>query len=200
MTTTKRSNKGRKFPPEPLSADEVKALMNVCSRRAPTGIRDRALICILWRGQLRVSEALALKPADFDASKGTVRILRGKGGKDRVAIIDQQAVDVLAAWLERRKKLGFSGHRPIFCTLKGGPVNSVQVRMMLKRRAAKAGIEKRVHPHGLRHTGASEMADEGISLKDIQHQLGHSNIATTDRYLHRLNPVARAERLRSRTW
>src|SRR5271167_3624703 len=99
-------NKGAKFPPEPLTHDEVIALMNVCSRRAPTGKRDRALICILWRGQLRLSEALALKVADFDPDAGTLRVLRGKGKKARVVVIDQQAADVLTAWLECRKKLG----------------------------------------------------------------------------------------------
>lgn len=199
MNATKH-NKGAKFPAEPLTQEEVKALMGVCSRRAPTGIRDRALICVLWRGQLRVSEALALKVADFDPAACTLRVLKGKGKKARVAVIDQQAADVLTAWLECRKKLGLNGHKPIFCTLQGKPVNSAQVREMLPRRARKAGIEKRVHAHGLRHTGASELAQEGVTLLDIQQQLGHSSAATTDKYLHQLNPVARAERLRSRTW
>ena len=107
---------------------------------------------------------------------------------------------MLTAWLECRKRIGLNGHRPVFCTLKGQPVSTAQVREMLPRRARRAGIEKRVHAHGLRHTGASEMVEEGIALLDIQHQLGHSSAATTDRYLHALNPVARAERLRSRTW
>ncbi len=193
-------NKGKTFPPEPLTRDEVLALMKVCSKRAPTGVRDRALICLLWRGQLRISEALALKVSDFDPEACTIRVLKGKGKKDRVAVIDPQAADVLTAWLETRKKLGLSGHKPIFCTLQGAPMSSAQVREMLPRRARKAGIEKRVHAHGLRHTGASELAQEGVALLDIQQQLGHTSAATTDRYLHQLNPVARAERLRSRTW
>ena len=71
-------NKGKKLPPEPLTQDEVLALMDACSRRAPTGRRDRALICVLWRAQLRISEALALKPADLD-ERGAIRILHGKG-------------------------------------------------------------------------------------------------------------------------
>lgn len=196
----KSHNRGAKFPPEPLTKEEVHKLMSVCSRRAPTGIRDRALIVLLWRGQLRISEALALKVADFDPAACTLRVLRGKGKKSRVVVIDQQAADVLTAWLETRKKLGLNGHRPIFCTLKGKPVSTAQVREMLPRRARKAGIEKRVHPHGLRHTGASELAAEGVTLVDIQQQLGHSSAATTNTYLHQLNPVARAERLRARTW
>ena len=112
---------------------------------ALTGLRDRALITTLWRGQLRISEALALKVSDFDAVKGTLRVLRGKGDKARVAIIDGQACDVLTAWIERRRKLGLTGHRPLFCTLQGKAIKTAHVRAMLPRRARKAGIEKRVH-------------------------------------------------------
>lgn len=196
-----KHNKGRKLPAEPLTRDEVVALMNACSKRAPSGKRDRALICILWRGQLRISETLDLKPSDFDPSKCTIRILRGKGKKSRVVVIDEQAAAELQAWLAERSKLdGINGHKPIFCTLKGGKINPAQIREKLPKLAAKAGITKRVHPHGLRHTGASELVEEGISLTDIQGQLGHSSAATTDRYLHSLNPAARAERLRQRIW
>ena len=154
------------------------------------------MICLLWRGQLRISEAAALKAADFDPVACTLRVLHGKGNKARVAVIDAQAAAVLSEWLEVRKGLGLNGHRPIFCTLKGGPMSTAAVREMLPRRARKAGITKRVHAHGLRHTGASELAQEGVALVDIQQQLGHSSAATTDRYLHQLNPVARAQRLR----
>ncbi len=192
-------NKGQTLPPEPLTQDEVLALMDACSRRAPTGRRDRALICVLWRAQLRISEALALKPSDFD-DHGTLRVLRGKGQKHRIAVLDGQACAELTTWLRARDKLGVNGHAPIFCTLRGGKINPAQMREKLPRLAKKAGITKRVHPHGLRHTGASEMVEEGISLTDIQGQLGHSSAATTDRYLHSLNPAARAERLRQRIW
>lgn len=193
-------NKGKKFPAEPLTKDEVLALMKACSRRALTGKRERALICLLWRGQLRVSEALGLKPADFDPGKCTLRILNGKGRKARVVVIDEQAAAVLGEWLAVRATLGVSGHKPIFCTLRGGRINSAQLREKLPRLAKKAEITKRVHCHSFRHTGASELAQEGVGLIDIQHQLGHSAASTTDKYLHSLNPVARTERLRGRTW
>jgi len=193
-------NRGRKFPAEPLTKQEVLALMNACSRRALTGKRDRALICLLWRGQLRISEALALKPADFDPEKCTLRVLRGKGRKSRVVVIDDQAAAVLGEWLAVRATLKVSGHRPVFCTLKGGLIDPAQLREKLPRLAKKAGITKRVHCHSFRHSGASELAQEGVALIDIQHQLGHSAASTTDKYLHSLNPVARAERLRVRTW
>jgi site-specific recombinase XerD len=199
MNTTSH-NRGRKFPAEPLTADEVRALMGACSKKAPTGIRDRALICLLWRGQLRLNEALALKVGDFDPAACSVRVLHGKGDAARVVAIDPQAADVLTAWLQCRKALGLNGHRPIFCTLRGKPLKDAQVREMLPRRARRAGIEKRVHAHGLRHTGASELAQEGVPLLEIRDQLGHRWAATTERYLHVLNPQLRLERLRSRTW
>lgn len=194
------NNKGKKFPPEPLSTDEVLRLMNQCSRRAPTGVRDRALIAMMWRGQLRVSEALALKPSDVDMKELTVRVLHGKGDKWRLVVIDQQTVDVLQTWLAVRASLGWNGRQPLFCTLRGGPMNPACVREMLPQRAAKAGIEKRCNPHNLRHSGASGLVDEGVPLLEIQEQLGHASPATVSRYLHQLNPKARIDRLRSRRW
>ena len=192
-------NKGKKLPPEPLTQDEVLALMDACSRRAPTGRRDRALICVLWRAQLRISEALALKPADLD-KRGTIRVLHGKGNKHRIAVLDSQAYAELLVWLRHRDKLGLNGHHPVFCTLQGGRMNPAQMREKLPRLARKAGVTKRVHAHGLRHTGASELASEGVDLITIQDQLGHSSAAMTSRYVHALNPRARIEMLRKRTW
>ncbi len=193
-------NKGKRFPPEPLSKDEVLSLMGACSRRCPTGLRDRALIAVLWRGSLRISEALALKPADLDRDACTLRVLHGKGDKARLCVIDQGTVEVLTAWLDARRALGVNGNVVIFCTLKGKPISSAQIREMLPRRAKKAGIEKRCHAHGLRHTGASELAEENTPILEIAAQLGHSNVATTARYIHALNPVARIARLSSREW
>ena len=167
-------NRGRRFPPEPLNKAEVLALMNACSRRALSGKRDRALICLLWRGQLRISEALSLKPADFDAEKCTLRVLYGKGGTSRVVVIDEQAAAVLGEWLAVRAQLSVNGHRPIFCTLKGGRINPAQLREKLPKLARKARLTKRVHCHSFRHSGASELAQEGVALIDIQHQLGHA--------------------------
>ena len=209
---SERSNKGKKFPAEPLTADEVAALMRVCSRRAPTGIRDRALIALMWRTCLRISEALALKVSDLNLAAGQLTVLHGKGDKRRVVAIDQDAAAHLTVWLQKRKEIRLSGHRPIFCTLKGAQLSTAQVRGMLRRRKAKVNknhkkqpdkwvaIAKRVHCHGLRHTGASDMVAEGFALLDIQAQLGHTSAATTAKYLHHLNPVERIARLSARSW
>jgi site-specific recombinase XerD len=194
------ANKNRKLPPEPLSADEVRGLIRACSRRAPTGIRNRALIVVLYRAGLRVSEALALLPKDLDAAASTIRVLHGKNDKARVVGLDAGAWALLQLWLDHRAALGINGRQPVFCTLKGKPMKSNYVRMLLPRLARRAGIEKRVHAHGLRHTHAFELASEGTPIHVIQCQLGHSSAATTDRYIRHLNPTAVIEQMKARSW
>ena len=193
-------NRGRKLPPEPLSKSEVLTLMATCSQHSPIGLRDRALIAVLWRGQLRISEALALKPADFDADFCALWVLHGKGDRTRVAVVDRGTVDVLQSWMDARRELGVSERQPIFCTLKGGEIDPGQIREMLPRRARKAGITKRCNPHNFRHSGASELASAGVPILMIKEQLGHANIGTTDRYIHALNPKARIDLLKAREW
>src|SRR5262245_8788758 len=194
------ANKGAKLHPEPLTQDEVGRLLKACSKRAPTGIRNRALIVLLYRGQLRIKEALSLLPKDIDAKAGTVRVLNGKGSKSRLVGLDEEAFAILDRWADRRKQLGLTGRHPFICTLKGEPVKSPYVRAMLPRIAKRAKIEKRVHAHGLRHTGAFELANEGFPLHVIQQQLGHSSLATTDRYIRHLNPQQVVETMRGRSW
>lgn len=143
------------YPPQPLTPDEVSALLAQCSLRAPTGVRNRALIILLYRSGLRISEALALKPADVSLKAHTARVLHGKGDKATVRGFHASADDALARWLDKRQTLGLRG--PLFCTLDGGTLSDRYVRDMLKRLAAHAGVEKRVHPHGLRHPYASEL-------------------------------------------
>jgi site-specific recombinase XerD len=194
------ANKGRKLPPEPLSPDEVKALIRACSKRAATGIRNRAMIVVLYRAGLRISEALALLPKDLDAQASTIRVLHGKGDHDRVVGLDAGAWAVVELWLHKRAAAGITGRSPVFCTLKGKRVKPAYVRTLLPRLARKAGIDKRVHAHGLRHTHAYELATEGTPIHVIQAQLGHASVATTDRYIRHLNPAAVVEAMKARAW
>jgi integrase len=186
----------KKYPAEPLNVDEVRRLLAACGPKSSTGLRNRALIVTLWRAGLRIAEALALQPRDLD--NGVLRVRRGKGSKSRVVALDPEAMAVLQAWLERKSRLGIGG--PIFSTLKGEPVLASYVRNLLPRLAKKAGIAKRVHAHGLRHTFASELADEKTDIRVIQRALGHSSLATTQRYVDHLRPQAVIDALRSRTW
>lgn len=190
----------RKLPAELLTPDEVRALIRAASATAPTGVRNRALLTVLYRGGLRVGEALALYPKDVDAERGTIRVLHGKGDRDRLAVIDDGALAVVARWIDLRRSLGISSRRRLFCTLAGGPLQPSYVRQLLPRLAARAGIDKRVHPHGLRHAHAVELVEDGVPVHHIRDQLGHSSLAVTDRYLRRIAPGARLEALRGRRW
>jgi len=178
----------------------VKALLRACSKRAATGVRNRALIVVMYRAGLRVGEALALLPKDLDPANGTLRILHGKGDRHRVVGLDAGAWAILQNWLDRRAAAGINGRARVFCTLAGKPIKSAYVRALLPRLARKAGIDKRCHAHGLRHTHAYELAGEGTPLPIIQAQLGHQNAATTDRYLRHLHPAAVVKAMQSRAW
>lgn len=200
----KPANFGQKYPAEVLSRQEVCDLMAACSRRGPTGLRNRALIVVMWRAGLRVAEALALYPKDVDLEAGTIAILHGKGDRRRVVGLDPQAGAVVDAWLKRRRELGIGRTAPLFCVIsvgsRGRPLRSAYVREALKLLARKAGIDKRVHPHGLRHTHAAELALEGVPLHVIRRQLGHANLATTERYIDHLRPADVISAIQERAW
>jgi site-specific recombinase XerD len=198
---TEPQNKGIKLPGQVLTGEEMHALLAQCSLRAPTGIRDRALLTVIYRAGLRVSEALDLKPSDIDTKRGTVRVNHGKGDKARIVGIGDGALVVLQRWLDVRKELGTAKKgAPLFCTLAGGPMSYSATQAMLKRRAAKAGIESRVHLHGLRHTRAAEMRESGQDVVTIQKQLGHAHLSTTYTYLNHISPADVIAAGRADTW
>jgi integrase/recombinase XerD len=179
-------NKGRKYPAEPLTATEVAALVAACSAMAPSTIRNRALLALLYRSGLRVSEILALRPSDVDLSRHSIRLLDTKSGRAQTRGFHPTADDALARWLDTRKALGAPGRGRLFCTLAGGPLSDDYVRGLLRRLAVRAGIGKRVHPHGLRHTFAVELEGAGTPVTTISKLLGHSSVAVTARYLDHL--------------
>lgn len=191
------TNKDRTFPPEPLTKAEAKALLHTPSGRAPTGIRNRALIATMYGAGLRLGETLALRPIDIDLDDASIRILHGKGDKARTVGVDDGALMHIARWIDARRVLGIKG-RVLYCTLDGGPLQPRYVRAMLTRYAAKAGVEKRVHPHGFRHTHATELEREGFTVTEIQQQLGHSSLATTEAYLKTISPSRRVAKIRAR--
>lgn len=194
----------RALPAEVYSRDEVLRILGACSRRAPSGLRNRALIAVLWRCGLRIAEALALKPADVDHDAGTVRVLRGKGAKARTVGIDAQTLAVVDAWLAVRRKLAIGPSRRLFCGISthahGTPLETSYVRHLLPRLARRAGVTKRVHAHGLRHTHAVELLREGVNTVVIQGALGHANLAVTNAYLAHLEPREVVDRQRGRSW
>ncbi len=188
------------LPPEVLTEEEVTQLMRACSYRAPTGIRNRALIALLYRSGLRINESLTLYPKDLELEKGSIRVLNGKGGRPRTIGVDSGAGGIVQRWLDKRSTLGINGRQPVFCTLDGQSMSASYVRVMLKRLAFKTGIEKRVHAHGFRHTHAAQLRAEGVDIGIISKQLGHTNITTTARYLDHIAPTAVIASMRSRGW
>jgi integrase len=193
------ANRGKKSPAEVLTPDELQRLLAQCSKGS-TGDRNRALIVIGWRAGLRISEALDLQTSNLDVQQQTVRILHGKGDKARTVGLDAQAWAVVQAWLNVRTAVGIGPGAPLFCTLQGGRMDARYVRELMPRLARDAGIAKRVHYHGLRHTHAFELAGEGLAIHVIQQQLGHSNAAITSRYLAHLNPAETIAKIKARTW
>jgi site-specific recombinase XerD len=170
-------------PSEILTADEIGQLLRACGR-GRTGIRNRALLVLLWRSGLRISEALALRPADVDHGTGAIRVLRGKGDRARTAAIDSSGLAWIVAWAPYRP----TGARWLFCTLQGRRLAPSYVRGWLGRLRARTGLAKRVHAHGLRHTYAVELAREGVPLHTIQGALGHAHASTTAVYLAHYDP------------
>jgi integrase len=201
------TNKGKTFAPEPLTREEYRALLAAASGRSPSGIRMRALIAVLGAAGLRLNEALKLMPRDIDTARCTIRVRFGKAkadGKPRVRTVgmDQDACALLDRWMDHRQGLGLTGRHPVFATYSagsfGGELEQRYVRRALAHLGEKAGIEKRVHPHGLRHTLASAMVDAGEPLHVIAAQLGHESTATTDRYLREIAPQELIGRMSAR--
>ncbi len=176
-----------KYEVEPLDTSEVLALIGACSGKAPTGIRNRALIALMAGGGLRVAEALAVEMRDL--GDGSVNVRKGKGSKQRRVGMTADLLPHVERWADRRESLGLPRRAPFICTLDGGPVSQPYVRGLLRRLGPKAGIEKRLHPHGLRHTHAFRLANEGVPMHLLQRQLGHTSLATTDRYIGHLAAV-----------
>lgn len=190
------------FPPEPLTGAEVRALLAAADDGTLAGRRNRVLVIAMWRAGLRCSEALQLRSSDIDAAAGTLRVLHGKGNRSRTVGIDQGAAAEFAGWMAERESAGI-GPGPLFCTVvgrAGKPLATRYVRALMARLGRKAGIEHRVHCHGMRHTHATELRKEGWSVPLISRQLGHASIATTQVYLDNIYPAEVVSLAQSRTW
>ena len=188
-------------PPEDLlSTEEARALIKCASNRAPTGLRNRALIAMMYRVGLRPGEALKLGVDDLDLEAGTVRAPARKGGEPRLAGVDGGTVELLQRWFQRRERMGIEPDAPVFCTLAGEPIKAAYVRELLPRLARKAGIDKRVHPLGLRYACAAEMSAEGFPTAIIEAHLGVSAGGGARRYLRQYSDAEVIEAVRQREW
>ena len=176
-------NKGRRYPADPPTVEEIIAVMRTAGG-GPDGVRLCALIVVLWRAGLRISEALALAETDLDARRGAVLVRHGKGDKRREVGMDSWAWDQLEPWQQLRVRLPVG---PLFCVIHGPTAGRnwepASARRQLARTAAAAGVRRRFAPHQLRHAHAVEMAHEGVPLVVIQRQLGHAHLGVTSIYL-----------------
>jgi site-specific recombinase XerD len=168
----------------------VRKAMNACSQ-TPTGIRDASMIHTMWCTGIRCAEACDLREKDIDRDAGTIWIASGKGGRCRLVVLPKMmCADLWKSvdkWIAVRTDLAWRGST-LFCSMNGSRLDESYVRRMFSETASRAGLGKRFHPHGLRHTFAVKMHLSGVPLDVIQRQLGHSDLAVTGRYLRRIGP------------
>ncbi len=174
-----RAPKAARKLPQVLDVDEAVQLMDVPAD-APLGLRDRALLELLYSSGLRLSELCALRWHDLDLAEGQVTVL-GKGSKQRVVPVGSHACSALADW---RKAQAPTTDAPVFPGRGGKPISPRAVQLRLRQLAQRQGLFKRVHPHLLRHTFASHVLESSGDLRGVQELLGHADLGTTQIYTH----------------
>ncbi len=168
--------------PEILTADEVERLLEQPDKETPIGIRDRAILELLYASGLRVSELCEVKI--YDVEDDTVRVI-GKGRKERIVPVGTRALEAIDRYLLSCRDQYDSEKEPhLFLNLKGRPIDRIAVWRLIKAYGEKAGIKKNISPHTLRHSFATHLLDNGAELRVIQEMLGHASISSTDRYTH----------------
>ena len=175
---------GRRLP-DVLSVPEIEALLSAVPLDEPATQRDRSMLELLYGCGLRVSELISLRARDLDLDEGLVRV-RGKGSKERLVPVGAAARSAARRYLrESRPDLDRGdGEGRIFLNLRGRPLSRMGVWKILRRHVARAGIEKRVTPHTLRHSFATHLLEGGADLASVQEMLGHADISTTEIYTH----------------
>ncbi|MCC6442159.1 MAG: site-specific tyrosine recombinase XerD [Armatimonadetes bacterium] len=171
--------------PDTLTPDEVSRLLAQPDLSTPEGLRDRAMLEIMYASGLRVSELVGLEVADIDLPAGMLRCF-GKGSKERVIPFNNVAAEYLSLYLEKgRPRFAKEEAVPgLFISHRKQKLSRVAFWDSLKRYAAQAGIRKEVSPHTLRHSFASHLLEGGADLRAIQAMLGHASISTTQIYTH----------------
>jgi len=165
--------------PQILDPDEAKVLVEVPTD-APLGLRDRALLELMYSSGLRVSELCALRWRDLDLAEGLVSVL-GKGSRQRLVPVGAHARRALADWHARTRAADAA---PVFPGRGGKPITPRAVQLRIRHLAQRQGIFKRVHPHLVRHSFASHILESSGDLRGVQELLGHADISTTQIYTH----------------
>jgi site-specific recombinase XerD len=200
--------------PQPLEPDELRAILAVPNKRAPTGLRNRVMVALMAESGLRVGEVVSLRMRDLNAKRDRLRIVDGKGG-DRTVYLNEAGTARLVQWLAERER-HVPGSPFVFPQIRtaayrhpnaddpkaagekmaGTKLSTSYVRALTARLGRKAGVERRTNPHAFRHTAATLMVEQEYSLPEVQAMLGHRNLATTSVYTH-VRDARLAERVRN---
>ncbi len=188
--------------PHFLSVDDVDKLLAQPDVKTPIGLRDKAMIELMYSTGLRVSELCGLCVSDIQMNAGTLRCI-GKGNKERMVPVGRKALATLTAYLrDSRPKLLRDQSSPyLFLGRQGRKIHRIQFWMLLKEYGKMAGLRESLNPHMLRHSFATHLLDHGADLRSVQLMLGHADISTTQIYTHvveeRLKQVYKAHHPRA---
>ena len=175
-----------KHLPEVLSVEEIDSIINVIDVSKPEGIRDRAIIEVLYGCGLRISELCNLRISQLYLEDKYIRV-KGKGSKERLVPIEGVAIDRVREWLVTRMgyKVKPSEEDYVFVSLtRGSRLSRISLFVYIKDYAERAGIKKNISPHTFRHSFATHLLEGGANLRAIQMMLGHEDISTTEIYMH----------------
>ncbi len=167
--------------PEVLSCEEIDRIISSIDIDTVKGVRDRAIIELLYSCGLRVSEATSLRLTDLFFGEGYIRVI-GKGDKQRLVPISPLARERIQMYLDLREVKG--NEETLFLNNRGKPLTRVMIFTLLKNATLVAGVQKKVSPHTLRHSFATHLLEGGASIRQVQEMLGHESIVTTEIYTH----------------
>ena len=174
---------GEKLP-DTLSIDEVGMLLDACPDETPTQLRDKALLEILYATGARISEVLALVVDDIAETRDFIKVT-GKGDKQRVVPVGGAAQRALEAYLVRgRPALSAGKSHAVFLNKRGGALSRQSAWTIIKDAASRAGLDKEISPHTMRHSFATHLLEGGADVRTVQELLGHASVTTTQIYTH----------------
>ncbi len=175
LSKLKAPKRSRKLPSY-LNENEMRMILDISREN----IRDYAMLMVLAYSGLRVSELCSLRIEDIDFLENVIHVKSGKGDKDRMVVVDSRVMEILKEYLKSEKR--HEGN--VFVSRKGNRISTTHVERIVKYYAKKAGINKKVTPHVIRHTFATTLLRNGADIRFIQQILGHSSVATTQIYTH----------------